>query len=52
MISVAQALDRIFELAKVTGVEDVPLAEAAGRVLAAAAVAQRDQPPFAASATA
>lgn len=50
MISVTEALDRIFALATPTGTETVPLAEAAGRVLAAPVVATRDQPPFPASA--
>ena len=50
MISVAEALDRLFALAAPTGTETVPLAEAGGRVLAAPVVATRDQPPFAASA--
>ena len=50
MISVAQALDRLFDLAKPIGTETVPLREAAGRVLREDAVATRDQPPFPASA--
>lgn len=50
MISVAEALDRLFALAVPPGTEDVALTAAAGRVLAADAVARRDQPPFAASA--
>ena len=50
MISVAEALDRLFALAAPTGVETVPLAEAGGRVLAEPVVARRDQPPFPASA--
>ena len=50
MITVAEALDRLFALAAPTGVETVPLAEAGGRVLAEPVVARRDQPPFPASA--
>ena len=50
MISVAEALDRLFALVAPLGVEEVPLAEAAGRVLARDVAANRDQPPFAASA--
>jgi molybdopterin molybdotransferase len=50
VISTAEALDRLFLLARSLGTEEVPLAEAAGRVLAADVVAQRAQPPFAASA--
>ena len=50
MISVAEALDRLFALATPTGTETVPLAEAGGRVLAEPVIARRDQPPFAASA--
>ena len=50
MISVAQALDRLFALVRPVGTETVPLAAAGGRVLAADAVARRTQPPFAASA--
>lgn len=50
MISVAEALDRLFALAAPTGKETVPLAEAAGRVLAEPVVATRNQPPFPASA--
>jgi molybdopterin molybdotransferase len=46
MISVEEALARIFALCDEVGTEDVPLAEAAGRVLAAPVVAARDQPPF------
>ena len=49
MISVAQALTRIFDLLKVLPSETVALAEAAGRVLAQPVAAARDQPPFAAS---
>jgi molybdopterin molybdotransferase len=50
MISVAEALERLFALVRPIGTEAVPLAEAGGRVLAADAVARRTQPPFAASA--
>lgn len=50
MITVAEALERVFTLATVMPTELVPLAEAAGRVLAAPVMAGRDQPPFAASA--
>ncbi len=50
MITVDEALQKVFALADRMPVETVPLAEAAGRVLAAPVVATRDQPPFAASA--
>ncbi len=50
MISVAEALERVFALVAPLGVERVALAEAAGRVLAAPVAARRDQPPFDASA--
>ena len=50
MISVAEALERLFALVRPVGAETVPLARAGGRVLAADAVARRSQPPFAASA--
>lgn len=50
MISVAEALERLFALVRPVGTETVPLARAGGRVLAADAVARRTQPPFAASA--
>lgn len=46
MIPVEEALARIFALCAEVGTEQVPLAEAAGRVLAAPVVARRDQPPF------
>jgi molybdopterin molybdotransferase len=49
MITVEEALARIFSLVEETGAEEVPLAEAAGRVLAAPVVARRAQPPFLAS---
>ena len=50
MISVPQALERLFALVTPLGIEDVPLAQAAGRVLAHPVQARRDQPPFAAAA--
>ncbi len=50
MIAVEEALARLFALVSPLGPEEVPLTQAAGRVLAAPAEARRDQPPFAASA--
>jgi molybdopterin molybdotransferase len=50
MLPVADALARILNLVTPVGTEVVPLAEAAGRVLAADAVARQAQPPFPASA--
>lgn len=50
MISVEDALARCFALVTPLGAETVPLRHAAGRIMAAPAVARRDQPPFAASA--
>lgn len=50
MITVEHALDHLFALVQPLPTETIPLREANGRVLAADAVAQRDQPPFAASA--
>ncbi len=50
MITVSEALDQLFALASPTGIELVPLLQAAGRVLATPLAARRDQPPFAASA--
>ncbi len=50
MISVTDALAQLFALANTLPTETVPLAKANGRVLAAPVKAQRDQPPFAASA--
>lgn len=50
MIPVSAALDHIFALLAPLDTETIPLAEAAGRVLAAPAIAERDQPPFASSA--
>lgn len=49
MISVEKALTHIFSLLNPTGHEEVPLAEATGRVLAQPVRAGRDQPPFSAS---
>ena len=49
MISVAEALDSVLNLVRPVGCESVPLAEAAGRILAEHVVAERDQPPFNAS---
>jgi molybdopterin molybdotransferase len=50
VIPVDEALRRVLALARPLPAEPVPLAQAAGRVLAADAVAARAQPPFAASA--
>jgi molybdopterin molybdotransferase len=50
MITVSEALDQLFALAKPLDTETIPLAEAAGRVLAKPVAAARNQPPFAASA--
>jgi molybdopterin molybdotransferase len=50
MISVADALAQLFKLVAPLEIEEVPLEVAAGRVLARAVAARRDQPPFAASA--
>lgn len=50
MISVEEALANLFALTEPLGEELVPLASAAGRVLARPVFAQRDQPPFSASA--
>lgn len=49
MISVAEALSHLFALVSPLDAEDVPLGQAAGRVLARDVTAKRDQPPFAAS---
>lgn len=46
MISVDEALGHLFELARPMDVEEVPLAAAAGRVLARTVAARRSQPPF------
>ncbi len=50
MISVEEARTLLMDLVSPLETEDVPLAEAAGRVLAQDAVARRMQPPFSASA--
>ena len=50
MITVSEALDRLFALVTPLPAEDVPLTQAAGRVLARPVHARRNQPPFAASA--
>ena len=50
MITVSEALDRIFDLASPMPLEHVPIAEAAGRVLSEPIRAMRDQPPFPAAA--
>jgi molybdopterin molybdotransferase len=50
MITVDEALARLFALCAPLPAETIPLAEAAGRVLAEPVTARRDQPPFAASA--
>ncbi len=50
LLSVAEAHARLMALFAALPAEEVPLAEAAGRVLAEDAVAARDQPPFDASA--
>jgi molybdopterin molybdotransferase len=50
MISVEEALHRLFALCPVLPSEVVPLRKAAGRVLAAPVAARLTQPPFAASA--
>ena len=50
MITVAEALARLFALVEPLGAEEVPVERASGRVLARDAVAGRDQPPFPASA--
>ena len=50
MISVEEALARCLALVAPLPAEAVPLAQAAGRWMCAAAMAKRDQPPFAASA--
>lgn len=46
MISVSEALDRLFTLARPLGDETVPLLQAHGRVLAQDVAATRNQPPF------
>ncbi len=50
MISVSEALERLFSLVRTMPSEVVPLAQASGRVMVAEAVATRTQPPFPASA--
>ncbi|WP_425049967.1 gephyrin-like molybdotransferase Glp [Psychromarinibacter sp. S121] len=50
MITVDEALAELFALVSPVGTETVPLDRAAGRVLAQAVTALRDQPPFPASA--
>ncbi|MFP4274474.1 MAG: gephyrin-like molybdotransferase Glp [Paracoccaceae bacterium] len=50
MISVEEALERLFDLVAPLDEETVPLAEAGGRVLARPVSARRTQPPFAAAA--
>ena len=50
MITVEDALSKLFELVQPLQAEMVPLRAAAGRVLARPVSATRDQPPFAASA--
>jgi len=50
MITVDEALAKVFSLVAPLGAEPVALARAAGRVLAEDAAARRDQPPFDASA--
>jgi len=50
MITVDAALSHLFALVEPLEIEEVPLAEAAGRILARDVTARRDQPPFSASA--
>lgn len=50
MIPVTDALQQIFDLISPLDHKDIPLGQAAGRVLAIPATATRDQPPFASSA--
>jgi molybdopterin molybdotransferase len=50
VISVEEALARLFALATPLPLETIPLRHAAGRYMATPAIAQRDQPPFPASA--
>lgn len=50
LLPVAEALERLLAGAGPSGIETVPLAEAAGRVLAGPLKALRTQPPFSASA--
>ncbi|MFA8385568.1 MAG: gephyrin-like molybdotransferase Glp [Pelagibaca sp.] len=46
MISVSEALEHLFALARPLGIETVPLLQAHGRVLAQDVAATRNQPPF------
>ncbi len=46
MISVSEALDHLFALARPLGVETVPLLQAHGRVMSQDVAATRNQPPF------
>ncbi|MBD3677007.1 MAG: molybdopterin molybdotransferase MoeA [Rhodobacteraceae bacterium] len=50
MISVEEALSHVFDLVSPLEAETVPLIDAAGRILAEAVEARRDQPPFPSSA--
>ncbi|WOI55035.1 gephyrin-like molybdotransferase Glp [Palleronia sp. LCG004] len=50
MISVAEALDRIFGLVSFLGTEDIPLRHASGRIATEEVAARLSQPPFDASA--
>ena len=50
MISVSEALDRLFSLAATLDTETVPLSQAAGRILAEDVAARLTQPPFSSSA--
>ena len=50
MISVEEALARVFDLFNPLDIEDVPIAQAMGRVLAKDVKATHNQPPFAGSA--
>lgn len=50
MISVTEARASLLSLVSTLGEEDVPLRQAAGRILARPVAAKHDQPPFAASA--
>ena len=50
MLSAAETLEKTLALVAPLGIETVPLDQAAGRVLAAPISAQRNQPPFDASA--
>ena len=50
MISVEHALANVLDLVAPTDIEDIPLSQAGGRILARPLTARRDQPPFASSA--